>query len=357
MPNPQKPPRMEKIGNVYYILWRGDGKPQRKSLRTEDLRTAENRFAGWLQKFKADEIIDTDPYVGDCLDIWFKQWIEGRMLSEIRYPAVINNLKAYLGNKRVSEVTRTHSLEYATMRRTGQIGWRGKKGAEATIRHELNKLRACFNFMASKVEPKERRISREIIPYVELPKPAPPRNRVLTTEELDKLRNFCESRTFVNHAPYRPPSDRIHRDARFIMLAMETAQRKTAILELKWDQIDLEKKRIQFNPYGRLQTSKRRPAIPISSRLITFLHKIYEEKINDYVLDSPTDIHWNISKIAHTLDIPGLSAHVFRHTWATRAVENGADLLKVASFLGDTIDTVRENYMHLSPDYLSDVVD
>ena len=94
MPNPQKPPRMEKIGNVYYILWRGDGKPQRKSLRTEDLRTAENRFAGWLQKFKADEIIDTDPYVGDCLDIWFKQWIEGRMLSEIRYPAVINNLKA-----------------------------------------------------------------------------------------------------------------------------------------------------------------------------------------------------------------------------------------------------------------------
>ena len=138
---------------------------------------------------------------------------------------------------------------------------------------------------------------------------------------------------------------------------METAQRKTAILELKWDQIDLEKKRIQFNPYGRLQTSKRRPAIPISSRLIPFLHKIYEEKINDYVLDSPTDIHWNISKIAHTLDIPGLSAHVFRHTWATRAVENGADLLKVASFLGDTIDTVRENYMHLSPDYLSDVVD
>ena len=48
---------------------------------------------------------------------------------------------------------------------------------------------------------------------------------------------------------------------------------------------------------------------------------------------------------------------MFRHTWATRSVETGADLLKVASFLGDTIDTVRENYMHLSPDFLADVVD
>lgn len=357
MPNPKKPPRLKqsKYGTYIVAYWRG--RSLEHSLGTKDLQKAENLFAGWLKEYKKDNEIDTDPYVGDCLDIWFDQWIKGRMLSEIRYPAVINNLKAYLGSKRVSEVTRTHSLEYATMRRTGQIGWRGKKGAEATIRHELNKLRACFNFMASKVEPKERRIKREIIPYIELPKPAPPRNRVLTTEELEKLRDFCQNRVFENHAPYRPPSDRIHRDARFIMIAMETAQRKTAILELKWDQIDLEKNRIRFNPYGRLQTSKRRPAIPISSRLKPFLEKIYEERINDYVLDSPTDIHWNIAKISHKLNIPGLSAHVFRHTWATRSVEAGADLLKVASFLGDTIDTVRENYMHLSPDFLSDVVD
>jgi len=48
---------------------------------------------------------------------------------------------------------------------------------------------------------------------------------------------------------------------------------------------------------------------------------------------------------------------VFRNTWTTRSVEAGADLLKVASFLGDTIDTVRENYMHLSPDFLAHVVD
>ena len=31
---------------------------------------------------------------------------------------------------------------------------------------------------------------------------------------------------------------------RFVMIALETAQRKTAILELKWDQVDLER---QFN--------------------------------------------------------------------------------------------------------------
>jgi predicted transcriptional regulator len=35
----------------------------------------------------------------------------------------------------------------------------------------------------------------------------------------------------------------------------------------------------------------------------------------------------------------------------------GKTIEKIAQFLGDTEETVRKNYIHLTPDYLEDVVD
>ncbi len=130
---------------------------------------------------------------------------------------------------------------------------------------------------------------------------------------------------------------------------METAQRKTAILELKWEQVDFERRIITFNPYGRNQTIKRRPPIPTSSRLIPLLTRYHKERVND--------CHEAIKRVGKELQIDGLSAHVFRHTGATNAVIDGKPIEQVAAFLGDTVDTVRKNYIHLTPDYLRSVVD
>ena len=49
------------------------------------------------------------------------------------------------------------------------------------------------------------------------------------------------------------------------------------------------------------------------------------------------------------------SAHTFRHNWATHRVKKGIPVDKVAKFMGDTVKTVRENYEHLLPDYLTDI--
>ena len=64
-----------------------------------------------------------------------------------------------------------------------------------------------------------------------------------------------------------------------------------------------------------------------------------------------------VKAIGRELKIDGLSPHVFRHTWATRAVERGVVIGKVAAFLGDNEETVRKNYIHLSPDYLRDALE
>ena len=351
----RKPPRISQHKNGYfYIHYAENGRDQLQSLRTKDLHKAELRFAGWLEQHRKEIKIEADPLVSDCLDYWYDQNVKDKFLSENRYASLINNLKFYFGNKRVSEITRNDSEEYKKIRIAGH-GYYGNVAKGATVRTELQRLRACFNFMINQVEPRERRITRDMVAYIDMPPPSAPRDRVLSKEELETLWDFCKD--LVWNGMGRPTSNRLHKVARFIILAMETAQRKTAILELTWSQILLEQNLIMFLPHGKLQTIKRRPPVPISTRLRPILEHAYSEKINDYVCDNTNDVHDQIKRVGKELGIDGLSPHVFRHSWATHAVMAGKPIEKVAAFMGDTVEIVRKNYAHLAPDYLSDVVD
>jgi len=351
------PPRIEpNERGIYYVIFTEDGRSQRESLRTRNLCQAEPRFEGWLDGRRLSKTVDEDPFVADCLEYWMDQWIRGRMLSEIRYPAVVNNLNAYFGKMRVSQITRADSATYIELRRTAQIG--RNCASPSTINHEMTKLRAAFTFMVKVVEPKERRLDAKQIPFIEPPAKSAPRDRVLSSEELNLLVNHCaDLRTSLSN-PRRLGQLQPHRVckvARFINIAMETAQRKTAILELKWPQVKWDYNRIIFNPSGRNQTRKKRPPVPISPRLLPLLKRYYEERTSDYVCDTVGDVHEGVKAVGRDLEIDGLSAHVFRHTWATNAVLRGVTIEKVAALMGDNVETVRANYIHLSPDYLSDV--
>jgi len=345
-------PRLERFeNNKYYIIYRSQNRSQRVSTRTDDLATATARFQGWLEKSKISFKVENDPTVGRSLDLWFNDWIKDRMITENRYISIINNLKAYFGDMPVSQVQRQHSEKYIDLRSNGLIG--RNKAASGTIRGELQRLRACFRFMVERVEPKEQRLSQDVIPYVELPPPSPPRDRVLDDDEVNLLRELCPK--LILNGSGRRPSNRISRVGRFIMLALETAQRKTSILELTWDRVNFDTNRIDFNPKGRQQTKKKRTTVSMSPRLREALLFAKEEAISDYVLDKPTDIYQKVVSFGESIGIDDLTPHVFRHTWATRAVMRGVSLSKVATMLGDKMKTVEDNYQHLSPEWLDDV--
>ena len=349
-------PRLQKYDGRYYIFYnsrdkRGKQRSQRVSTRTDDLAIATARFQGWLDKSKINFQVENDPTVGRCLDLWFNDWIKDRMITEARYNSIINNLKEHFGNMPVSQVQKQHSEKYIEIRTNGYIGQ--CPAASGTIRGELQRLRACFRFMVERVEPKEQRLSLDVIPYVELPPPSPPRDRILDDDEVSLLRELCPN--LILNGAGRRPSNRVSRVGRFIMLALETAQRKTAICELTWDRVDFETNRIHFNPKGRQQTKKKRSTVSMSPRLREALLRAKEEAISDYVLDRPTDVYQKVKAFGESIGIDDLTPHVFRHTWATRAVMRGVSLTKVAAMLGDKIKTVEDNYQHLTPDYLDDV--
>ena len=356
----RKPARLWQRNGKWYVAYTEHGRSQKFSLRTNDLEKAEARFSAWQKDYDLQTVIHDDPTIDTCLDLWYSQWVIGtpknpRMITANekcnRYTAIVNNLKSYFGKMRISEVIRDHSVKYIEMRKAGILGT--CPAANGTIRLELQRLRACFRHMVERVEPREQRLTQDQIPYVELPPESPPRERVLDEDEVAIIREVCPD--LVLNGLGRRPSNRLSRVGRFAMIALETAQRKTAILELKWDQVDLENNKIHFNPEGRTQTNKKRPTVPISPILRPVLERAKEEAYNAYVLDKPTGIHDAVAQLAKSLDIPGLHPHVFRHTWATRAVARGVPLIKVALFLGDTVKTVEKNYAHLQPDYLEDV--
>ena len=357
----RKPARLHQGGNnKYYIVYTEKGRSQRVSTKTDNLKKAEARFTEWKKNLDLQTVIHDDPTIGRCLDLWYSQWIIGtpekpRMITADqkcnRYTAIVNNLKSYFGKMKVSDVKRNHSVKYIEMRKAGIIGV--CPAANGTIRLELQRLRACFRHMVERVEPREQRLTLDQIPYVELPPESLPRERVLDEDEVALIREVCPNLVLTGQG--RRPSNRLSRVGRFAMIALETAQRKTAILELKWDQVDFENNKICFNPKGRTQTNKKRPTVPISPILRPVLERAKEEAYNAYVLDKPTGVHDALKILARDLNIHGLHPHVFRHTWATRAVTRGVPLIKVALFLGDTVKTVEKNYAHLQPDYLEDV--
>tara|TARA_B100001057_G_scaffold412247_1_gene428257 strand:+ start:4339 stop:5412 length:1074 start_codon:yes stop_codon:yes gene_type:complete len=349
------PPRITQRDGTYYASYHDGERGRRVSLRTDDSKIAVTRFEGWLKERRLQTDGDPDPLIADCLDYWFEQWISGRMLSENRYPSIIKHLKKAFGRMRVSQVNRTHSRQYIEDRRTGKYG--RCIAADSTIRKELQSLRAALNFMSDRIEPVSFRLLKEKLPYIELPPPSPPRDRVLDDVEIDAIFNYVDN--LKVDGQFRRATNRLPKLTRFVYLAHYTWQRKSAILQLRWSQVnDLysERATINFLPGGRLQTAKRRPMLPIDDKLLTVLRRAFEERTNDFVCDTKSDIHYAVKKMGFDLDIDGLSPHVWRHTGATHAAMDGVPMDQIAAFMGDTVQTVEKNYKHLSPEYLRNVI-
>lgn len=149
----------------------------------------------------------------------------------------------------------------------------------------------------------------------------------------------------------------------FILIGLYTGARHSAILSLRWPQVNFNTGLIDFNPPGRERTSKGRPIIPIPRRLMTFL-RLAKRRGTDlgYVL------HRNQKRIASVkktfgecvrrAGLAGVSPHTLRHTAASWMAQKGVPFPKIARYLGHRNSrTTEEIYAHHAPDYLRDAAD
>lgn len=352
MPKPASPPHLATIGGVYYVFWR-DGqlkRERRRSLGTDDAIEAAKRFAAWLGATEAGLFPSGRPgparlTVKEVVERYLAEHAELKSAAIRRTRVTLRHVVAYMGPVTIDEVDIGLCRRYLA-HRTAQ----GVSGS--TVRRELAMLSAAANHAA-----RWKHIARTDLPVIELPPASPPRDRWLSFEEWERL---LEASSLVLYrtpagSRHRPMTegDRLPRLYRFVALAYWTASRRRALEELRWDQVDFERELIHLNPRGRRQSAKRRGIVPIHPRLREILERAWTERTGPFVLDNDADLIQGFGRLVARAGLGrDVTPHTLRHTRATHLAIRGVRMEDIADLLGDTVDTVRKHYRHLSPGHL-----
>jgi len=160
------------------------------------------------------------------------------------------------------------------------------------------------------------------------------KERILTEEEERKL--------MVESPDYLKP---------IIVVALNTGMRRGEILNLKWKQLDLEKRLVRVE---NTKSGKNR-MIPINDFLWQELLRV--RNLNGkckFVFPNPdtdlpyTEVKKSFKSACKRAGIDDLRFHDLRHTFATRLIESGVDLITVRDLLGHFSVRVTQRYTHSS---------
>lgn len=305
----------------WYVLY-GPRLKKRSSTGTEDRGQAEV----YLSQFIAGH---GEPTLDAVTVEQILRGYEGDRGLHLRSPGSLKYgiapLVSALGNLRPEQLTPTAIAGYA----------RGRGASAGTILREVGILRAALGWAEA-----HKLIDRK--PSIPNPVKAPqPRERWLTKEEARKLLDACQE-----------PHVKL-----FITLGLMTAARAGAILEAKWDQVDLKAKTIDYGPgYG----NKSRAVVALNPELVKALKAAQTMSCSKYVVEfrgKPLKtIKTGFAAACRRAGLVGVTPHILRHTAATWAAIERRPLSEIARMLGDSEATVERVYAKWSPDYLKATV-
>lgn len=140
----------------------------------------------------------------------------------------------------------------------------------------------------------------------------------------------------------------------FIVLALTTMGRPSAVLELRPSQVSVDSRLIDLNPSGREQTKKYRPIVPLADAALPFVSNRNCER---FILWRGKPIKCVKKTFALAVKLAGLPSDVvqysLRHTMAMELRRRRVDLWETKGFLGHGATDITDGYAEFSPDYLS----
>jgi integrase len=297
----------------YVMHWRDDAGPHRISLGTDDRPTAEALARDiWSKR----ALVEVDA-VGDIMAAWLagSEGEKGHKRAAEAWKAA----KGFWQNVRPGLIDRAMCQDYAARR--------GR--AANTIRNEISAIRSGLKWAKVKTEP--------------LWMPPMPESAI---EHLSKakFRRFMEGCT----APHVKL---------FAALAVATGGRSTALRELRWPNVDLDRRLIDLNPRGRQQVAnKGRATVPINDQLLPLLAEAKAGAESEYVIEYQGKPIASIRKgfeAASERSGVHCTPHMLRHSAAVWMAEARTPMEEIAAYLGhkNTAITVRV-YARYHGDYL-----
>jgi integrase len=165
--------------------------------------------------------------------------------------------------------------------------------------------------------------------------------RILSDEEEVKLLAACNK----IRAPHLEP---------VLIIALNTGMRKGEILGLRWEHVDLKERLISIIN-GKTAESDRR--IPMNDAVFELLSNLYQKRKSEFLFPSTRKIgerfldpKVGFMKAVRLGEIPHIRFHDLRHTFATRLVRSGVDLITIQQLLGHSKITTTARYAHSSVD-------
>lgn len=302
----------------FYVVWKdAHGNTTRQALRTTDREEAERRLADFRRGMTAQ----TDPTVSDYVQAYL-DYKKGRVRDQGRLVGAWANAQRTFGHLRPDQITPELCEAYTEYRRA-----MGR--SDGTIIKEINVVRQALNW------------SKATGARFEAPSAPPPRDRYLTKSEAKRLLNNCLQ-----------PHIKL-----FVRLALQTAARRAAILDLTWDRVDFERGRIYLIKAGELNRKRRALSVPINDQLRPELATAKEAAQTAYVIEYAGERVLNIKRgfagAVRRADLEDVTPHDLRHTAAVWMAEAGVPFEEIAQYLGHTSTKVTFSvYARFSPTHL-----
>jgi len=315
------------------VLPTGAYRTGEQSCFTLDANEAAFRFAEWKQAQITPAMVAAKGLTFPTLAAHYLSEISRDRLTRGQH-SLLKPAMAFFENDLASMITRERLADYHDdMTRQGY-----KPG---TIRC---RLMAVLTVLRHGV--KRTLVPAGATPDYPLPTFSPPRQYVLTPEQDREV-----FQTAVDQFHHGNPLDA--RIGLFACIAADTAQRRDAILALTWDRVDLTPggESIDFRRPGRDPKNKRAAVVPISARLLPVIQHAATRaapgaKPTGPVFDSKNYL-LGFERFREKLNLPELTPHVFRHTWATFALKRGMPVALVARIMADNVATIIKTYLHL----------
>lgn len=148
--------------------------------------------------------------------------------------------------------------------------------------------------------------------------------------------------------------ERLHHIALFICLMLATGHRKTAVLQLTWDRVDLEAGTVDFRLPGKKHSKKKRTRAALPSKTIRLLRHWRKRSPGPIVISVTGRFmtnfrrHWRRATKAAGME--GAGTHTLKHTAATWALRVASPWL-VEGQMATSARTLMKVYgRHLSDD-------
>jgi len=273
--------------------------------------------------------------------LWWKEQIGQKMLSDISSDVIVEQRDLLL-----NEPIQTIRKEKQSDGSTKEIISCRKRGPATVVRYL-----AALSTVYTKAVKEWKWLARDQNPMPDVKKPKEPKGRVrfLSDEERTALLESCARRK--NECLYI-----------IVILALSTGARKGEVMDLTWDDVSFEHRRIVLRDTKNGETR----SVPLAGVAYNLLKDHSKVRRIDTSLvfpragkngDKPMSIREAWKTAVEEAGIKDFRFHDLRHSAASYLAMNGATLAEIAEVLGHkTLQMVRR-YTHLTESHTLGVVE